>query len=113
MQFLSDPTFKYPRPVLAPQLGVNVLGKTYDLMFRRKKPLVEAMSPMKRLGRTPLGRLAIAEGLHAFYEFNGWATKGSGGTKLRPPPNRTVMDVFAQEKPSFIGAHFNSSCARR
>lgn len=95
------------------ELGVNVLGKTYDLIFRKKRPIVEIMSPIKRLGRSPMGRAAIAEGLHAFYQFNGWGAKGSGGTKMRPPPNTTVMDVFLQEKWLYITHHFNASCKKR
>ena len=94
------------------EISVRISGVAYDLIFRKKKKL-EFASPIKRLGRTPMGRRAIAEGLHMFYELEGWGGVGNGDSKnVLSTIHRkaTLMDVFQRERLRFTGNHYNSSC---
>jgi RHS repeat-associated protein len=78
-----------------------VLAKAYELLFR-KRNRGEALSPIATVAGTSLGRYAIGEGLHAFYESEGyWAM----GFSERGPTFGSLGNVFLRERARYVRNH--------
>ncbi|WP_158289964.1 RHS repeat-associated core domain-containing protein [Ramlibacter sp. WS9] len=90
-------------------LSVKVLSTAYDLLFRKKKKK-ENMSPIAQVARTHLGRYAISEGLHAFYEAEGYWTMGVSETG---PAFGHLGSVFLRERARYIRNHHSFPACKK
>lgn len=82
-------------------LSVKVGAQVFEMLFKKKKKGAPR-SPVAMLARTPQGRMAIAEALHAFYESEGyWGM----GVSERGARFGALGSVFLRERVRFTGTH--------
>jgi RHS repeat-associated protein len=93
------------------EMMVNVAGIVLDRAFKRNKTPSQK-SAVVRLGRTIVGRTAIANGLALFYTEFGWWDEGVSKGR-QPFGAHTIGEIFPYEAARFIANHHSyPTCSR-